>query len=348
MSFAIGRRQVGPGQKAFIVAELSANHGQDFEIACRLVRAAAEAGADAVKLQTYTPDCLTIDCTQEHFRIAGGTPWDGATLYELYGRASTPWQWHAPLQALAGELDLEFFSTPFDASAVALLEELDVPAHKIASFELVDTALLECVARTGKPVILSTGMATRDEIGQAVGTLRRAGSGPLALLKCTSAYPAPADGMHLRTIGDLAARFDCVAGLSDHTLGIAVPVAAVAVGACVVEKHLTLSRRVPGPDSSFSLEPAEFAAMVQAIRMAEAALGEVHYGSNASEQQMRSLRRSLFVVRDVPRGEPLTADNVRSIRPGHGLPPCHLSQILGRPAAVDLSRGTPLEWRHIG
>jgi N-acetylneuraminate synthase len=346
-SIRIGGRAVGPGQPVYIVAELSANHGRSYEQACQVVRAAKAAGADALKVQTYTPDTLTIQSDAPPFRIQGGTPWDGRTLYELYAEACMPWEWQAPLQALAAELGLAFFSTPFDASAVEVLERLNVPAYKVASFELVDLPLLRAIGRTRKPVILSTGMADLGEIQEAVEALQSAGAAGVALLKCTSAYPAPPEEMNLRTIPDLAGRFQLPVGLSDHTLGIAAPVAAVALGACLIEKHLTLSRRQPGPDAAFSLEPHEFKAMAEAIRTTEAALGRVTYEPSALERTSRQFRRSLFVVRDVQAGEVFSEANVRSIRPSAGLAPKHLPAILGRQAACNLKRGTPLAWPHI-
>lgn len=340
----IAGRQIGPGQPAYVIAELSANHGHDFDEACALVRAAKEAGADAVKLQTYTPDTLTIDCDRPDFMIGAGTIWAGRKLYDLYGEAYTPWAWHPRLMALANELGLACFSTPFDDTAVDFLEKLDVPAHKIASFENVDLALIQRVARTGKPIILSTGMASLEEIGEAVQAVRGEGNDQLALLKCTSAYPAPPDEMNLRTIPDLASRFGVPAGLSDHTLGVEAAVAAVCLGACVIEKHFTLSRAKPGPDSAFSLEPAEFRQMVTAIRTVERALGQVSYEPTERERASRVFRRSLYIVRDVRAGEVLTQDNVRSIRPGYGLPPKHLDAVLGRRAACAIARGTALAW----
>jgi pseudaminic acid synthase len=340
----LGQRQVGPGHPAYLVAELSANHAGKREVALQLVWAAHEAGADAVKLQTYTADTLTIRCDRPEFRIAGGTLWDGRTLYDLYQEAATPWEWHADLFAEARRLGMGCFSTPFDASAVDFLETLNPPAHKIASFELVDHALLRKVAATRRPVILSTGMATLEEITEAVATLREAGCRELALLKCTSSYPAPAEEANLRTIGHLASTFQCPVGLSDHTLGIACPVAAVALGACLIEKHFVLSRETPGPDSAFSLEPAEFAEMVRAVRAAEAAIGTVHYGLSPAEEKSRVFRRSLFAVADIAAGEPFTEQNVRSIRPGHGLPPKELPRLLGKRAARTIRRGEPLSW----
>jgi pseudaminic acid synthase len=345
---SIAGRRIGPEQPAYVIAELSANHHQSFDKAAELVRLAHECGADAVKLQTYTADTLTIRSDRPEFRVGGGTLWDGRTLHDLYREAYTPWDWQPKLKALADRLGLHLFSTPFDPTAVDFLEAMQVPAHKIASFEIVDLPLVERIARTGKPIIMSTGMASLAEIAEAVETIRGAGGAALALLKCTSAYPSPPEGMNLRTIGHLSEAFGCPVGLSDHTLGIAVPVAAVAQGACVIEKHLTKSRAEPGPDSAFSLEPQEFRAMVEAVRVAEKALGRVHYGVDPSEAKSRVFRRSLFVVRDVKAGEPLSADNVRSIRPGHGLPPKFLPQILGRRAARDLPRGTPLSWDALG
>src|SRR5580704_11564525 len=340
----LGNRQVGPGRPVYVVAELSANHSGSLEVALDLVRAAHAAGADAVKLQTYTADTLTIRSDRPEFRIAGGTLWDGRTLYDLYQEAATPWEWHADLFAEAQRLGMDCFSTPFDATAVDFLEQFNPPAHKIASFELVDLALLRRVAAARRPVILSTGMATLEEITEAVATLREAGCRELALLKCTSSYPAPADEANLRTIGHLASTFQCPVGLSDHTLGIACPVAAVALGACLIEKHFVLSRETPGPDSAFSLEPAEFAEMVRAVRAAEAAIGTVHYGLSPAEEKSRVFRRSLFAVAEIAAGEPFTEQNVRSIRPGHGLPPKELPRLLGKRAARPIARGEPLSW----
>jgi N-acetylneuraminate synthase len=340
----IGRRRVGPGLPCYIIAELSANHGQSFERAVRLVRGAKEAGADAVKLQTYTADTLTIRSDRPEFRVGGGTLWDGRTLWDLYHEAYTPWDWQPKLKMVADELGLELFSTPFDPSAVEFLERMDEAAYKVASFELVDLPLIETIARTGKPMIVSTGMATLAEIEDMVVAANRAGASGLALLKCTSAYPAPPEEMNLRTIPHLAAAFGVPAGLSDHTLGIAVPVAAVALGACIIEKHFTLSRAEPGPDSAFSLEPDEFRAMVEGVRTVEKSLGTVHYGLSGKDEASRVFRRSLYVVEDIRAGEPIMDRNVRSIRPGHGLPPKYLPAVLGRRVSKDLIKGTPLSW----
>ncbi|MBN1661426.1 MAG: pseudaminic acid synthase [Anaerolineae bacterium] len=346
-SIRLNQRDVGPHHPTYVVAEMSANHNQNFEQAARIIEAAAEAGAHAIKLQTYTPDTLTIDCDSMHFRIGKGTIWEGRTLYDLYGEAYTPWEWQPKLKEIANSLGLDLFSTPFDATAVDFLEEMQVPAYKVASFEIVDLPLIRRIARTGKPMIISTGMATLAEIDEAVYTAREAGATKIALLKCTSSYPAPPEEMNLHTIPHLAKAFDVPAGLSDHTLGIAVPVAAVALGACIVEKHFTLSRDIPGPDSAFSLEPHELKAMVDAIRVAEKALGEVKYHVTEREAASRSFRRSLFVVEDVQRGEVFTQENVRSIRPGNGLHTRYLEQVLGRQATRDVARGTPLDWSMI-
>ncbi len=345
-SFAIAGRGIGPGEPAYVIAELSANHHQSLDEALKLVEAAKAAGADAVKLQTYTPDTITIDCDNEYFRVKG-TIWEGRNLHQLYGEAYTPWEWHGRLIEAATSMGIHCFSSPFDDTAVEFLESLGVPAYKIASFENVDLPLIRRVARTGKPAIMSTGMATLGEIEEAVEAFRAAGGSALALLKCTSAYPAPPEEVNLRTIPHLVQAFGVVAGLSDHTLGATVPVAAVTLGARIVEKHFTLSRGTPGPDSAFSLEPHEFRAMVEAIRLAERALGEVRYGYTEREAQSRALRRSLFVVRDVAEGESFTPENIRSIRPGYGLHTRHLDEVLGRRARQAIARGTPLSWELI-
>ena len=343
-SMRIATREVGLGGPAYIVAELSANHNQDYEQAVRIIHAAKQSGADAVKLQTYTADTITVASTREEFRIGGGTLWDGRNLHDLYSEACTPWEWQPRLKKVAENLGMDLFSSAFDSTAVDFLEEMGVPAHKVASFELVDLPLIQRMARTGKPLIMSTGMASVEEIEEALQSARDAGATQIALLKCTSAYPAPADEMNLRTIPEMARRFGVPVGLSDHTMGIAAPVAAVALGACIIEKHLTLSRATPGPDSAFSLEPHEFKAMVEAVRTAEKALGEAHFGVSAKEEASRVFRRSLFVVEDVKRGEMFTEANVRSIRPGHGLHTRHLAEVLGKRAMRDIERGTPLSW----
>lgn len=334
--------------QTYIIAEISANHNGSIESALDLIRIAKECGADAVKLQTYTADTLTLDCDNEHFRIGGGTLWDGKTLHQLYKEASTPWEWHQKLFEAAAAIGIDCFSTPFDATAVEFLEQFDPPCQKVASFELVDHGLLACIARTGRPVILSTGMATFDEITEAVQVLRSHGCEDLALLKCTSAYPAPAEEANLSRIPHMAETFGCTVGLSDHTMGIVTPVVAVSLGAKIIEKHICHSRSEPGPDSAFSLEPAEFAAMVEAVRIAEKAIGTSTYERTAKEAAGLAFRRSLFVSHPIAAGETFTPENIRSVRPGNGLPPKHLDQILGRKAASDLAMGTPLAWDHVG
>jgi N-acetylneuraminate synthase len=346
-AFSINGRAIGPGHPVYVIAELSANHRQQFESAVGLIHAAKSAGADAVKMQTYLPETITLDCDAGPFRINQGTIWDGRTLFDLYREAYMPWEWQPRLMEVARELGLDCFSSPFDDSAVDFLESIGTPAYKVASFELADVPLLKRIGRTGKPVIASTGMASLSEIELAVRTLQAAGSRQIALLKCTSAYPAPPNEVNLRTIADMRERFRMPIGLSDHTLGIAVPVCAVAMGASIVEKHLTLSRSEGGPDSLFSLEPGEFKEMVHAVRIAEQSAGQVHYGAAQSEQACKRFRRSLFVVRDIAAGETFTREHVRSIRPGDGLEPEHLDDVLGKKATGDLARGTPLQWRHV-
>jgi pseudaminic acid synthase len=345
--FLISARAVGRSAPCYIIAEMSANHGQSFDAAIDLVRAAKSAGADAIKLQTYTPDTITIDSRRSEFLIGKGTLWEGRNLHDLYREAFTPWEWQPKLKEEAEKQGMHCFSTPFDDTAVDFLEEMNVPAYKIASFELVDSEHLKKVAATGKPVIMSTGMATLAEIDEAVRTLREAGCTQLALLKCTSAYPSLPEEMNLRTIPHLAEAFHVPVGLSDHTLGVAVPVSAVALGACIIEKHLTLRRSDGGPDAAFSLEPAEFRAMVDAIRVAENALGKVSYEMGEREQASRIFRRSLFVVKDTKAGEEFTRENVRSIRPGSGLPPKFMNEVLGSLATIDMVKGMPLKLEHI-
>ncbi len=340
--------RIGAGSPTYVIAEMSANHGQDFNRAVDIVHAAKAAGADAIKLQTFTPDLHTLNHDSAHFRVGGGTLWDGRTLHDLYSEAYMPWEWQPRLQALANQIGIDLFSAPVDASSVDFLEGLDVPAYKIASFDLVDLELVRRAARTRRPLIMSTGMASLAEIAEAVSAASDAGATEIALLKCTSAYPAPPSEMNLRAIPYLAGMFGVPVGLSDHTTGIESAVAAVALGACIVEKHLTLSRELPGPDRAFSLEPAEFGQMVASIRTTEAALGSARYRLGAQEEASRSLRRSLFVVKDVRAGDILSAEHVRSIRPGHGLHPRHLHDVLGRRAARDVARGTPVTWDLLG
>ncbi len=340
----LGGREIGPGHPTYVIAELSANHGGRLEKAIELVRLAAAAGADAVKVQTYRPDTMTIDSDQEPFRIAGGTLWDGRTLYDLYAEAMTPWEWHEVLQREAMAVGIDFFSSPFDADAVDFLVGLGVPVLKIASFELVDHGLIRHAASSGRPLILSTGMARASEIDAAVAVARDAGAPGLALLRCNSVYPASPSEMDLRTIPDMVARWGAPVGLSDHTQSLTAAVVAVSLGACILEKHLTASRDEPGPDSAFSVEPDEFAALVRAVREAEAALGSARYGPSPREEPSLAFRRSLFVTEDVAAGELFTSGNVRAIRPGAGLAPRHLPAVLGRKASQAVRRGTPVAW----
>jgi len=339
----INKRKIGNGSPVYIIAEMSANHGQDFKQAEELVREAAKAGADALKLQTYTADTLTLNSDREPFQIKG-TLWEGKTLYELYQEAYTPWDWQPRLKALAEKLGMACFSSPFDESSVEFLETMDVPAYKIASFELVDLPLIERCAQTGKPLIISTGMATEEEIRDAVDCARGSGCKDLALLKCSSAYPSPPEAMNLKTIPALAEKFDVVAGLSDHTHGISAPLAAVALGAKIIEKHICLSRNELGPDTAFSLEPAEFKEMVEAVRFTEKALGNVSMGPSEAEVPSRAFRRSLFVCQDVQAGDIVSSENVRSVRPADGLAPKHYLEVLGRKFRSNHSLGQPLQW----
>ena len=346
MNITINKCSIGIGHPTYIIAEMSANHNQDLNNAIKIIEAAKEAGADAVKLQTYTPDTMTINCDNDYFRIKG-TIWEGKTLYELYSEAYTLWKWQPRLKEIASDLGLELFSSPFDNTAVDFLEKMGVSAYKIASFELVDLPLIRHVAQTGKPIIMSTGMATLAEIHEAMRTAREEGASQIALLKCTSAYPASPEEMNLRTIPHLSETCQVPVGLSDHTLGAAVPIAAVALGACIVEKHFTLSRSFPGPDSPFSLEPHEFKAMVDAIRIAEKALGEVCYKASEIEAASRIFRRSLFIIHDMKAGDMLSKENLRCIRPGHGLHSRYLKEVLGKKVAMDIKKGTPLDWSRI-
>ena len=338
----ISGREIGPGAPPFVIAEMSCNHHGRYEEAEKIVRAAKDAGADAIKLQTYTPDTMTLDAPQPWFRIKG-TIWDGRGLHDLYREAMTPWEWHAPLKKLADSLGLIIFSSPFDASAVDFPEKLGMPAYKIASFENGDIPLIKKVAATGKPIIVSTGTATTAEVDEAVKTLRAA-KASFALLKCVSAYPAPPEEMNLRAIAALGERHGVPIGLSDHTLGSSVATAAVALGACVIEKHLTISRAAGGPDAPFSMEPAEFKSMVSDLRAAQTALGDGNLGPAPSETPSRAFRRSLFVVKDTKKGETLTPENLRAIRPGNGLPPKEYDAVLGLRVNIDVARGTPLSW----
>jgi len=334
-------------ERVFIIAELSANHKQDLELAKETIYAMKESGADAVKLQTYTPDTITINCNNEYFQIKQGTLWDGQTLYDLYKKAYTPWEWHYELKELAEKLGLVFFSTPFDKTAVDFLEELNVPIYKIASFEITDIPLIEYAAKKGKPMIISTGIATLCDIQEAVEACKRVGNDQITLLKCTSAYPTPIEEANLRTIQNMAETFNCTVGLSDHTLGISAPIAAVALGAKVIEKHFILSKDVDSLDKEFSLTPKKFKQMVKSIREVEKALGKVSYKLFEKIKKNREFSRSLFVVRDIKADEVFSEANIRSIRPGYGLHPRYLGEILGKKATVDIEKGTPLKWSMI-
>lgn len=343
MDILINKRKIGNNCPAYIVAEMSANHHQQFEKAVKLIQVAKEVGADAVKLQTYTPETLTIACENDFFKIKG-TIWEGKTLFDLYKEAYTPWEWQPKLKKIADDIGIDLFSTPFDHTAVDFLEEMDVPAYKIASFEVVDIPLIQKIARTGKPIIMSIGMASLAEVEEAVTAIREEGNDQLALLKCTSAYPAAPEDMNLVTIPHIAETFNVVAGLSDHTLGTTIPIAAISLGACIIEKHLTLSRFTPGPDSPFSLTSHEFEDMVQKVRETEKAMGKIYYGMSKNEKEIRRFRRSLFAVRDIKTGEKLTPENVRSIRPGYGLHSRHYDEVIGMYARQDIKYGTPLSW----
>lgn len=344
-TFSIAGRPIGPEHPPYVIAEMSGNHNGDIRRAFALLEAAKVAGVDAVKMQTYTADTITIDHDSADFRISDGL-WAGKTLYALYQEAHTPWDWHRELFNKARELGLTIFSSPFDESAVDFLEELDAPAYKIASFEAVDLPLIRRVAATGKPLIISTGMANLDEIGEALEAARSAGAKDVVLLHCVSGYPTPAREANLRTLAHLAATFGTPVGLSDHSMGIAVSVAAVALGACVIEKHFTLRRADGGPDAAFSLEPEELTALTSSCRTAWEALGEIGFDRKPSEEGNVRFRRSLYVVKDIQAGEMFTSRNVRSIRPGFGLPPKLLPSVLGKSAEMDLKRGTPLALHH--
>ena len=346
-AFSIAGRPIGPGHPPYVIAELSGNHNGQIERALRLIDVAKEMGADAVKLQTYTADTMTIDAAGPEFEIKGGL-WDGRRLHELYQEAQTPWDWHPQLFDHARRVGIACFSTPFDASAVDLLEKLDAPAYKVASFEIVDLPLIRQVAQTGKPLIISTGMANLGEIGEAVQAARSAGASQIALLHCTSGYPTPPEDSNLATISHLATAFGTVTGLSDHTPGHAVAVAAVALGASIIEKHVTLRRADGGPDGAFSLEPAELRALVDGCRVAFAAIGHVRYDLAPSEKANIIFRRSLYAVADIAEGEVFNAQNVRAIRPGYGLPPKMLPDVIGRRATTAIPRGTALKTVHIG
>ncbi len=344
-SFSIGDRILGRGCRPYLIAEMSGNHNQSLDRALEIVDAAAESGADAIKLQTYTADTMTLDLHTPDFVISDpGSLWNGRQLYELYEEAHTPWDWHGPIMERARQHGLHCFSTPFDASAVDFLETLEVPAYKIASFENIDLPLIEKVAATGKPMIISTGMASVAEIGEAVTAARNSGGGEIILLKCTSTYPATPENSNLATIPNLAETFGCHVGLSDHTMGCGVAVAAVAFGACLIEKHFTLARADGGVDSAFSMEPREFRAMRIEADRAWQAVGTVCYGGTAVEEGSRAFRRSLYVAQDLKAGDVLDEDNLRAVRPGFGLPPKFLRTLLGQRVGRDVSAGTAVDW----
>ncbi|CUB02893.1 pseudaminic acid synthase [Marinomonas fungiae] len=342
----INGRRIGPDYPPYIIAELSANHNGKLENALELIEIAKASGADAVKLQTYTPDTITIDCDNEDFQIHGGL-WAGNSLYKLYQQAYTPWEWHKALFQKAKDLDITIFSSPFDTTAIDLLEELDAPAYKIASFEAIDLPLIEAAARTGKPLIISTGMANEEEIQEAIDTARKVGCNELAILHCVSGYPTPAEQYNLRTVKDMQTRFDCIVGLSDHTIDNVTAITSVAMGAAIIEKHFTLDRDGGGPDDSFSLEPDELTALCRDSEIAWQALGQVNYSLTEAEKPNIKFRRSLYIVKDIKAGETITSEHVRSIRPGYGLAPKHLYQILGTTALCDIKRGTALDWNLI-
>ena len=340
----ISDKKISSNESAFIIAELSANHLQNFDLAVDTIKAIKESGADAVKLQTYTPDTITIDSDNEYFQIKQDSLWGGMILYQLYQEAYTPWEWQPKLKKIAEELGLVFFSSPFDRTSVDFLEEMNVPAYKVASFEITDIPLIEYIASKGKPMIISTGIATLADIEEAVNACKKMGNEQIALLKCTSAYPAPLEEVNLRTIPNLADTFNTVVGLSDHTLGISAPIAAVALGAKIIEKHFIMYRNLGGPDAAFSMEPDEFRLMVDAVRDVEKALGTVNYDLTEKTIKSREFSRSLFIVGDIKAGESLTEENVRSIRPGFGLHPRYYEQIIGKKARTEIKRGTPLDW----
>lgn len=343
----IGTKQIGGENQCFIIAELSANHNGNLDIAIETIRAAKKAGADAIKLQTYTPDTLTIDCNNEYFQIDGGTLWDGKTLYELYGEAYTPWEWHQKLFEVAEEEGLICFSSPFDKTSVDFLEEFNVPAYKIASFEIQDIPLIEYVASKMKPIIISTGIAELDDIQLAVDTCKKAGNYEIILLKCTSSYPAPLELANLNTIPDIKKRFGVEVGFSDHTYGSLAPTIATTLGAKVIEKHFILDKSVGGPDADFSLDTSEFTEMVDKVRDTEKLLGTVSYEISEKVKKNKKFARSLFVCENVKEGDLITEDNVRSIRPGYGMHPKFLKQILGKKFNCNLNKGEPLSLNKI-
>lgn len=346
-NFKIGNRIIGKGEPTFIIAELSANHNGSLDTAIETIKAAKRCGADAIKLQTYTADTITINSTKDDFRLKQGTIWDGKYLYDLYKEAYTPWEWHETLFKVAKSENLECFSSPFDPTSVELLESLNTPAYKIASFEITDIPLIELVASKGKPVIISTGIAELQDIELAIAACLRMQNENVALLKCTSSYPAPINEANLCMINDFRQRFNCIAGLSDHTIGITVPVVATAMGAKIIEKHFILDRSIGGPDASFSLNEEEFTEMVNAVRDAESSLGVVNYSLTDKQKKGRDFSRSLYIVKDINEGDIFTKENVRSIRPGFGLHPKYLNSILGKKSKSFIESGTPMNFKFI-
>jgi len=346
--FIINNRVINSSNPTYIIAELSCNHNQDKNTALKLIKAAHESGADAIKLQTYTQDTMTIDCSNSYFTdCLKGTLWEGETLYQLYSRAYTPWEWTKELKDYANSLGMDLFSSPFDTTAVDFLEKLDIPVYKIASFEIVDHVLIKRIARTGKPVIISSGMASFQELQEAIDLLRNNGCTQICMLKCTSAYPAKPSDANLITMKDMSKKFNVVTGLSDHTLSIEVPITSVALSGCVIEKHFTLSRESGSPDAAFSLTPKEFKQMVNSVRTAEQILGKVTYGGIETESSSKKCRKSLFVVEDIVKGELLTAKNIRPIRPADGIHTKYYDEVLGKTAIADIKRGTPLTFNQI-
>lgn len=347
VKFKIGKREIGGNNPVFIIAELSANHSQKFDIAVKSIKAMKKAGADAVKLQTYTADTLTIDSNKSYFKIKQDTIWDGKTLYKLYQEAYTPWGWQPKLKKIAEDLGLIFFSSPFDNSSVDFLEKMKVPAYKVASFEITDVNLIEYMAKKGKPMIISTGIAKEEDIKDAITACKKAKNNQIALLKCTSSYPAPYEEMNLKTIPDMAKKFGVMVGISDHSMGQEVPIAATALGAKIIEKHFILNRKIGGPDSTFSMEPAEFKNMVENIRNTEMALGKITYELSSKAQKSREHARSLFIIKDIKKGEKFTEQNIRSIRPGYGLAPKYLKKFIGKKSSCDIIKGTPLMLKYL-
>lgn len=343
----IDGKKIGGNNPTYIIAEMSANHLQDFNRTKEIIRVAKECGADAIKLQTYRPDTITIDCRGKEFLASPGSPWEGKNLFELYQEAYMPWEWHKDLFEYAKSIGITCFSSPFDFTAIDLLEELDAPAYKIASYELGDIPLIKKAAKTGKPIILSTGIASLSDIELAIDTCKSVGNENVAILKCVSEYPTPYEELNLRTIGNLAETFDCISGLSDHSMGHDVDIAAITLGAKIIEKHLTLSRADGGADGLFSMEPEEFKNMVQGIRNVEKALGRVNYTLSEKLKESKKRARSLYIVEDIAKGEAFTEDNLKSIRPGLGLHTKYYEEIIGKISNCDLKKGTAMKWEFL-